>query len=89
MYVFWVMQFTEDISKDDEQYLLRVTSQRSISKLHGRFRNTSQNHGRIRRKDDQIFEDSRETQSVFQEIEMQLQHGRNPYFRSYSREGTG
>ena len=40
------------------------------------------------KKNDQILEDSRETQSVFQEIEMQFQHGRNPYPRSHCREGT-
>ena len=33
--VLWVMQFTENIPKDDEQYILGITLQRSVSKLHG------------------------------------------------------
>jgi len=49
----------------------------------------AKNHRRTRRKDDQVFEDSRETQSVFQKVKMRLQHGGNPYPRSHSREGTG
>jgi len=36
----------------------------------------------------QIFEDSRKTQFVFQEIKMRLQHGRNPYIRGGSWKGT-
>ena len=40
-YVFWVMQFTRNIPKDDEQHFLRATSQRSVGKLHGRLCNTS------------------------------------------------
>jgi len=42
----------------------------------------------------QIPEDSRETQFVFQMIEMRFQHGRNPYLRGsswkrISQDGTG
>ena len=64
------MQLAGNISENDEQYIPRVTSQRNIGKLYGQFRNTGQNHGRIRRKNDLIFEDSGEAQSVFQKIEM-------------------
>jgi len=64
------MQFTEDIPKNDEQYLARVTAQRSTSKLYGRLHNTGKNHGRTKRKDDQVFEDSKETQSMFQKVKM-------------------
>ena len=34
-HVFQIMQLTRDIPKDDEQYFLRITSQRYIGKLHG------------------------------------------------------
>ena len=83
------MQFVRNIPEDDEQHFPRATSQRSVGKLHGQFCNTSQDHERTGRKNGQILKNSRETQSVFQEVKMQLQHGRNPYFRSHSREGTG
>ena len=43
-YVFWVMQFTRNIPKDDEQHFLRATSRRSVGKLHGRLCNTSQDY---------------------------------------------
>ena len=88
-HIFQVMQFTGNIPKNDEQYLPRVTVRRSIGKIYGRFRNTSKNHGRTRGKDDQVFKDSRKTQSVFQKVKMRLQYGGNPYPRSYSREGIG
>ena len=39
--------------------------------------------------DSLLFEDSRKTQSVFQEVKIQLQYRRNPYLRSHSREGIG
>ena len=63
--VLWTMQFTRDIPKNDEQYFPRITSRRSVGKLHGRLRDTGQNNGRIGRMNNPIFEDSRETQSVF------------------------
>jgi len=44
---------------------------------------------RTGRKNGQILKDSGETQFVFQEVKMQLQHGRNPYLRSCSREEIG
>jgi len=69
-YVFWVMQFTGNIPENDKQYLPRVTTQRSTGKLHGQFCNTGKNHRRTRRKDNQVFEDSREIQSVFQKVKM-------------------
>ena len=83
------MQFTRDIPENDEQYLLRVTSRGSTGKLYGWFCNTSKNHERTRREDDQVFEDSIETQSVFQKVKIWLQHRGNLYSRSHSREGTG
>ena len=67
---------------NDEQYLLRTAPRENIGKLYGRLHDRSQDHRRTRRKNSPIFEDSRETQPVFQKIKMQLQHGRNPYFRS-------
>jgi len=75
------MQFAGNISMNDEQYILRTAPQRCIGKLYKRFRDTSQDHERTRRKDSLIFEDSGEAQLVFQKIEMQLQHGGNPYLR--------
>jgi len=33
-HVFQIMQLARDIPKDDEQYFLRITSQRHIGKLH-------------------------------------------------------
>ena len=75
------MQFTGNISTNDEQYILGTAPRRCISKLYGQFCDTSQGHERIRRKDSSIFEDSRKAQPVFQKIEMQLQHGGNPYLR--------
>ena len=80
--VLWTVQLAGNVSKNDEQYFLRIASWRDISKLYGRLRDTSQNHGGTRRKDNLIFEDSREVQPVFQKIKMRLQHGGNPYFRS-------
>ena len=82
------MQFTRDIPEDDEQHFPRATSQRSTGKLHGQFHNTGQNHEGTGRKNSQVLKDSRETQFVFQEVKMQLQHGRNPYLRSHHRERT-
>jgi len=66
---------------NNEQYILRTAPQRCIGKLYGQFHNTSQDHEETRRKDSSIFENSREAQSVFQKIEIQLQHGGNPYLR--------
>ena len=88
-HVFRVMQFTGNILENNEQYLPRVTSQRSTGKLHGWFHNIGKNHGITRREDNQIFEDSRETQSVFQKVKMWLQYGGNSYPRSHSRDRTG
>ena len=86
--VFWIMQFTGNLLKNDEQHFPRTTSWRCIGKLHGRFCDTSKNHGRTGGMNNQIFEDSGKTQFVFQEIKMQLQHGRNPYIRGGSWKGT-
>ena len=63
--VFWIVQFIWNIPKDNEQYLLRITPWRSISKLYRRLYYTSKNNERIRRKDNPIFENCKETQFVF------------------------
>ena len=81
-HVFWAMQLTRNVSTNDEQYLPRTAPRENIGKLYGQLHDKSQDHRRTRRKDSLIFEDSRETQPVFQKIEIRLQHGRNPYFRS-------
>jgi len=82
------MQLTRDIPKDDEQYFLRIISQMCIGKLHGQFHDTSKDNGRTKRKDNQVPEDSRKTQPVFQMIKMQFQYGENSYPRSNSGKGT-
>ena len=63
--VFWTMQLTKDIPKNDEQYFLGITPQGSVGKLYGQFCDTSQDNGRTGRKDNQVFENCRETQLVF------------------------
>ena len=88
-HVFWIVQFARNISEDDEQHFPGATTRRSVGKLYGQFHNTGQDHGRTGRKNSHIFKDSKETQSVFQEVKMQLQCGRNSYLRSCSMEGTG
>ena len=87
-HVFQIIQLTRDIPKDDEQYFLRITSQRYIGKLHGQFCNTSKDNGRTGRKDNQVPEDSRKTQPMFQTIKMWLQYRGNPYPRGNSGKGT-
>ena len=69
-YVLQTMQFTSNIPENDEQHFLRATSQRSTGKLHGQFHNTSQNYEGPGRKNGQVLKDSRETQSVFQEVKI-------------------
>ena len=61
-YVLWTVQFTGDIPKDNEQYLLRVTSRKSTGKLHRQFCDTCKDQGRTGRTDNQILKDSRKTQ---------------------------
>ena len=34
-HVFWIMQFTRNILKDDKQHFIRITIQRSTGKLYG------------------------------------------------------
>ena len=34
-HVLWIMQFAQDISKNNEQHIQRTTPQGSVSKLHG------------------------------------------------------
>ena len=70
--ILWTVQFTGNFSMDDEQYLSRTASWRSASELHGQLRDTSKNNGRTGRTNNQILEDSREAQPVFQKIKMWL-----------------
>ena len=59
-HIFWTVQFTSNVPKDDEQHIPEAVTQRNISKLYGQFCNTSQDNEEIRRKDNLIFEDCRE-----------------------------
>ena len=63
--VFWTMQFTRNIPKNDGQHFSKTTSQRSVGKLYGRFCHSSKDNGRIGRTNDLISEDSQKTQFVF------------------------
>ena len=63
--VFRTIQFARNIPKNNEQYFLRITSQRGVGKLHGRLRHTSKDNGRIGRTNNPIFQDSGKTQSMF------------------------
>ena len=63
--VLWIIQFARNISKDDEQHFPRIASRRGVGKLHGRLRNTSKDNGGTGKMNNQIPEDSRETQLVF------------------------
>ena len=59
-HVFWTVQFTRNIPKDNEQHIPEAITQRNIGKLYVQFCNTGQDDERIRRKDNLIFEDCRE-----------------------------
>ena len=50
-HILWTVQFTGDVPEDDEQYLPRVTSQRSTGKLHGQFCDIHKDQGRTGRTD--------------------------------------
>ena len=69
-HILWTVQFTGDVPEDDEQYLLRVTSQRSTGKLHEQFCDTCKDQGGTGRMDNQVLKDSRKTQPMFQEVKM-------------------
>ena len=86
--VLQTMQLTRNISKDDEQHFLGITSQMDIGKLHGRLCNTSKDNEGTGRTNNQIPKNSRETQLVFQTIKMRFQYGRNPYLRGSSWKRT-
>ena len=62
--VLWIMQFTGNIPKNDEQHFPRTTSRRSVGQLHGRLCDSSKGNGRVGRKNDSIPEDSRKAQLV-------------------------
>ena len=42
--VFWTMQLTRNIPKNDEQHFLEATSWKSVGKLHGQLHYTGQNY---------------------------------------------
>ena len=63
--IFWTMQFTRNIPKNDEQHCPRTTAQRSTGELYGRFCYSSKDNGRIGRTNDLIPKDSQKTQFVF------------------------
>ena len=69
-HVLWIVQFTRNIPKNDEQYLSRTTPQRSIGELHGQLCDTGQNNGRTQEKNYSVLEDCRKTQSVFQTVKI-------------------
>ena len=58
-HVLWTVQLTRNISKDDEQHFLRITLQKSISKLHRQFCHTGKNNEGTRGKNDLILENYR------------------------------
>ena len=62
--VFWTMQFTRNIPKNDEQHFLRTTSRRSVGKLYGQFCYSSKDNGRIGKMNDSIPENSQKAQFV-------------------------
>ena len=63
--VLWTMQLAKNLSKNDEQHFLGITSWRRTGKLHEWFRDTSKDNGRTERMNNQIHKDSGETQFVF------------------------
>ena len=70
--LLWVMQLACDISEDDEQHLLGITTWRNIGKLYGQLCYTSKNNEEIKGKNNLIFESCRKTQFVFWKIKIQL-----------------
>ena len=78
------MQLARNLSKNDEQYFLGITSWRCTGKLYGQLCNTSKDKRRTGRTNGQVPEDSGETQLVFQMIKIWLQHGRNIHTRGNS-----
>ena len=71
-YVFRIMQLTRDIPKNDKQYFLGITPWRSIGKLYGQLHYTGQDHEEIGRMNDQVPENCRKAQFVFQTIKIQF-----------------
>ena len=71
-YVLWAIQLARNVPKDDEQYFLGVTLWRNASELYGQLCHTSEDKRRIGGMNNQILEDSRETQFVFQAVKMQF-----------------
>ena len=57
--IFWTMQFTKNIPKDDEQYFPRAFTWRSTSQLYRQLCYTYENQERTWRKDNMILENSR------------------------------
>jgi len=57
--VFWTMQFTRNISMDNEQYIPKAVTQRSTGKLYGQLCNIYQDKEGIQRKKHIILKYSR------------------------------
>ena len=62
--IFWIMQFTGNIPKNDEQHFPRATSRRSVGQLHGRFCYSSKDNERVGRTDNMIPKNSGKAQFV-------------------------
>ena len=63
--VLQTMQLTKNLSKNDEQHFLKITSSRYTGKLHRQLCNTSKDNGRTGRTNGQVPEDSKKTQLMF------------------------
>jgi len=57
--ILWIMQLTRNISKDDEQYLSRITTWSSIHQLYGWLCDICQNKEEAGRKNNMLFKDDR------------------------------
>jgi len=57
--VFWIIQLTRNISKNDEQYILGAAIWRSTGKLHGWLYDTCQNKEKTGRKNNILSKDGR------------------------------
>jgi len=68
--VFWTLQLIRNLSKDDEQYILRTIVWRSTCKLYRQLCNSSKNNERTRRMKDLLFKNSGEAQLIFQAVKM-------------------
>ena len=63
--VFWVIQLIRNISKDNEQYILRIITWRNTSKLYRWLCNTCQNKEGIGRKNNTLSKSGRKHNLCF------------------------